>query len=46
MLQGFFQPIAGRPFPQSTTGLPRHVELLHKTFGLTAEPDAMLGVTR
>jgi hypothetical protein len=45
-LQGFFQPIAGLPFPGSATGLPRHVELLHSVFSLRCDPKAMLGVSR
>jgi hypothetical protein len=44
--QGFFQPIAGMPFPGSATGLPRHVELLHSVFSLRGDPQAMLGVSR
>lgn len=46
LLQGFFQPIAGMPFPGSVTGLPRHVELLHRVFSLCSDPHAMLGVSR
>lgn len=45
-MQGFFQPIAGMPYPGSATGLPRHVELLHSVFSLRGDPQAMLGVSR
>ena len=38
--QGFFQPVAGLPFPHSNSGLPRHVELLRSAFGANGHDDA------
>ena len=44
--QGFFQPIAATPFPQSTSGLPSHVELMRNAFQMRGDPEAMSAVTR
>mmetsp|Transcript_4754 Transcript_4754/g.13675 ORF Transcript_4754/g.13675 Transcript_4754/m.13675 type:complete len:790 (-) Transcript_4754:298-2667(-) len=45
---GFFQPVAGLPFPHSTSGLPRHVELLRSAFSANEEghPMQQFAVTR
>ena len=40
------QPIAGEPFPASSTGLPRHVELMQAAFKMQDDPAAMIGVSR
>ncbi|KAK9835702.1 hypothetical protein WJX74_006259 [Apatococcus lobatus] len=42
---GFFQPVAESPYPHSTTGLPRHVELLHEALKLRREPKDMSAMT-
>lgn len=34
------QPIAGEGFPQSQTGLSRHIELVHSVFGMRSEDPA------
>ncbi len=40
------QPIAGEPFPASSSGLSRHVELMHGTFNMHDDPAGMTGVGR
>eukprot|EP00884_Botryococcus_braunii_P005478 jgi/Botrbrau1/14931/Bobra.0018s0035.1 len=43
---GYFQPLAGEKFVNSTTGLPRHVELLHTYFKMGGDPKAMVALQR
>ena len=40
------QPIAGEPFPGSSSKVPRHVELIRSAFSLEDDPAAMIGVSR
>ncbi|EFJ49262.1 phosphate acetyltransferase [Volvox carteri f. nagariensis] len=41
---GYFQPITGRPSPDSKLKADRTLELMHSVFKMTCEPDHMVGV--
>eukprot|EP00891_Asterochloris_glomerata_P000462 jgi/Astpho2/462/Aster-03507 len=42
---GFFQPIAGPPYPHSRTGLPSHIELMRHVFQMQQPGESMYGIT-
>ncbi|DBA68921.1 TPA: hypothetical protein ACH3X2_013283 [Trebouxia sp. C0005] len=42
---GFFQPVAGEPFPNSTTGLSRHIDLMRSAFNMKQEASQQSGIS-
>lgn len=42
---GFFQPVAGEPFPNSSTGLSRHIDLMRSAFSMKQDASQQSGIS-